>query len=37
MPVRGLRAFLRYDGALLVHDKVYDGQNATSFGLEAIF
>jgi Ca-activated chloride channel family protein len=37
MPVRGLRAFLRYDGALLVHDKVYDGQNATSFGLEATF
>jgi hypothetical protein len=29
--------YLRYDGALLVHDGVRDGQNATSLGVEAHF
>jgi Ca-activated chloride channel family protein len=32
-----LAAFLRYDGALLVHDGTFDGQNATSLGIEASF
>lgn len=27
--------FLRYDGALLLHDQTFDGQNAGSVGLEA--
>ncbi|NVB81892.1 MAG: hypothetical protein HOV81_26155, partial [Kofleriaceae bacterium] len=28
-----LATFLRYDGALLIHDSTFDGQNATSFGI----
>jgi hypothetical protein len=30
-------AYLRYDGALLLHDQTYDGQNAGSLGFEASF
>ncbi|HEY5952230.1 MAG TPA: hypothetical protein VIV40_42320, partial [Kofleriaceae bacterium] len=37
LPVRGLTTYLRYDGALLLHDQTYDGQNSGSFGLEATF
>jgi Ca-activated chloride channel family protein len=37
LPVRGFRAFLRYDGALLLRETTYDGQNAGSIGLEASF
>jgi Ca-activated chloride channel family protein len=37
LPVRGLTTYLRYDGALLLHDATYDGQNAGSVGLEATF
>ena len=32
-----IATFLRYDGALLLHGGGYDGQNATSFGIEASF
>jgi hypothetical protein len=36
MPLmRDLRLFLRYDGALLLHDGAKDGQNAVSAGIEA--
>jgi hypothetical protein len=31
---RSLRLFLRYDGALLLHDGTTDGQNAVSAGIE---
>jgi Ca-activated chloride channel family protein len=31
---RSLRLFLRYDGALLLHDGTMDGQNAASAGIE---
>ncbi|HEX5061320.1 MAG TPA: VIT domain-containing protein [Kofleriaceae bacterium] len=37
LPIRGLSTFLRYDGALLIHDGTYDGQNGGSFGFEASF
>jgi Ca-activated chloride channel homolog len=37
LPVRGVGTYLRYDGALLLHDQIYDGQNAGSVGLEASF
>lgn len=37
LPVRGLATYLRYDGALLLHESASDGQNAASFGLEASF
>jgi len=33
--LRHLSVFLRYDGALLLHDQTFDGQNAGSVGLEA--
>ncbi|HSN25895.1 MAG TPA: VIT domain-containing protein [Kofleriaceae bacterium] len=34
---RTARVFLRYDGALLLHDSTFDGENATSLGVEASF
>ncbi len=34
---RGITAFLRYDGALLIRSGTTDGQNAGSVGLEASF
>src|SRR6185312_4309906 len=34
---RGLRLYLRYDGALLLHDSTFDGENAASLGVEATF
>lgn len=34
---RGISAFLRYDGALLIHGGTFDGQNTGSVGLEAGF
>lgn len=34
---RTTRFFLRYDGALLLHDSTFDGENATSLGVEASF
>jgi hypothetical protein len=37
LPIRGVGTYLRYDGALLLHDDTYDGQNAGSVGLEATF
>lgn len=37
LPVRGVSTYLRYDGALLLHDDTFDGQNAGSLGLEATF
>jgi hypothetical protein len=37
LPLRGLATYLRYDGALLLRDGTYDGQNAGSLGLEATF
>jgi Ca-activated chloride channel homolog len=37
LPVRGLATYLRYDGALLLRDGTYGGQNAGSLGLEATF
>ncbi|HSD86811.1 MAG TPA: hypothetical protein VLB44_04825, partial [Kofleriaceae bacterium] len=33
--VRHVATYLRYDGALLLHDGTYDGQNAGSLGIEA--
>jgi Ca-activated chloride channel family protein len=35
LPLRGLAAYLRYDGALLRSTDSTDGQNAGSFGIEA--
>ena len=35
--VRRLTGYLRYDGALLLHDQTYDGQHAGSIGLETRF
>jgi Ca-activated chloride channel family protein len=37
LPLRGLATYLRYDGALLLREGTYDGQNAGSLGLEATF
>jgi len=37
LSLRGLAVYLRYDGALLLHDGTFDGQNAASFGFEARF
>ncbi|HEY5920471.1 MAG TPA: hypothetical protein VIV11_02315, partial [Kofleriaceae bacterium] len=37
LPFRGVTTFLRYDGALLLRDQTFDGQNAGSLGLEASF
>lgn len=34
---RHLATYLRYDGALLLHDQTRDGQNAVSAGMEARF
>jgi len=34
---RTTRFYLRYDGALLLHDSTFDGENATSLGVEASF
>ena len=35
LPLRGLAAYLRYDGALLRSSSSTDGQNAGSLGIEA--
>lgn len=35
--VRHVGFYLRYDGALLIHDGTYDGQNTPSAGVEASF
>jgi hypothetical protein len=37
LPLPGVSTYLRYDGALLLHDGTYDGQNAGSVGVEASF
>jgi Ca-activated chloride channel family protein len=37
LPERHIGFYLRYDGALLVHDTTRDGQNTATFGLEADF
>ena len=34
---RTTRFYLRYDGAFLLHDSTFDGENATSLGVEASF
>lgn len=34
---RTTRFYLRYDGALLLHDSTFDGENAASLGVEASF
>ena len=35
--LRNVRLVLRYDGALLLHGSTFDGENATSLGVEASF
>jgi Ca-activated chloride channel family protein len=37
LPVRHVATYLRYDGALLLHDHTRDGLNAGSVGVEASF
>jgi hypothetical protein len=37
LPIRHAATYLRYDGALLLHDSTRDGQNAATFGVEASF
>jgi Ca-activated chloride channel family protein len=35
--IRHVTPYLRYDGAVLLHDQTYDGQHAASVGVEATF
>ncbi|MGE5185072.1 MAG: VIT domain-containing protein [Acidobacteriota bacterium] len=37
LPLRHVAGYLRYDGALLLHDSTRDGQNAGTLGIEASF
>jgi len=37
LPVRHVSTYLRYDGALLLHDSTRNGQNTGSIGVEASF
>jgi Ca-activated chloride channel family protein len=37
LPLRNIATYLRYDGALLLHDNTRDGQNTGTIGIEAAF